>query len=181
MIEVEAERARGAGSEQLEDAPRAGAEIDEEREGPLPQRLVHGALDLLLGDMQRADSVPLGGMRLEIGLRRLGARLLHGSGPCPVAGEGEIRGIEARDDGAGERSLRPAFGEAEEDPGAFAEARDEASFGHQLQVAADARLALAEDLGQVLDVELGSGEQHEDAQARRLAGGTERREALCAR
>ena len=53
VIEVEAERARRPGSEQLEDAPGAGAEIDEERERPLPQRLVHGALDLLLGDMQR--------------------------------------------------------------------------------------------------------------------------------
>src|SRR4029078_6795644 len=64
VIEVEDEEAAGAGAEQLEETPRTGAEIDEKREGPLPQRLVHGALDLLVGDMQVADSVPLGGMRL---------------------------------------------------------------------------------------------------------------------
>ena len=47
--------------------------------------------------------------------------------------------------------------------------RDETGFGHQLQMPADARLALAEDLGQVLDVQLGLGQQRQDAQARGLA------------
>ena len=78
VIEVEAERAGGAGAEQLEDASRAGAEIDEERERTFAQRLVHGGLDLLLGHMERADLVPLAGMGLEVGLRCLGTRLLHG-------------------------------------------------------------------------------------------------------
>ena len=40
--------------------------------------------------MQRADLVPLAGMRLEIGLRRFGARLLHGGGTGAVAGEREV-------------------------------------------------------------------------------------------
>jgi len=35
---------------------------------------------------------------------------------------------------------------------------------------ADARLALAEDLRQILDVELTAGQQRQDAQARRLPG-----------
>ena len=38
---------------------------------------------------------------------------------------------------------------------------------------ADARLALAEDLGQILDVELAAGQQRQDAQARRLPGGAQ--------
>ena len=71
-----------------------------------------------------------------------------------------------------------AVGEAEEDPGALAEAADEARFHHQLQMPADARLALAEHLGQVLDVQLAAREQRQDAQARGLAGGAERRQGL---
>ena len=64
------------------------------------------------------------------------------------------------------------------DPAPLAEALDQAGLGQKLQVAADARLALAQDLGQVLDVELAGGEQHEDAQARRLGRGLERRHQL---
>jgi hypothetical protein len=46
---------------------------------------------------------------------------------------------------------------------------------------ADAGLALPENLGEVLDVQLSSGEQRENAQASGLAGGPKRREALRAR
>ena len=67
----------------------------------------------------------------------------------------------------------PEFGEAKEDPGAFAEALDQAGFGHQLQVPTDAGLALTEDLGQVLDVQLAARQQCQDAQPRRLAGGAQ--------
>ena len=62
MAEIEAERAGGARRKQLEHAPGAGAEIDQQREGPGPERLVHRRLDVSLGDMQRADPVPLAGM-----------------------------------------------------------------------------------------------------------------------
>ena len=64
-----------------------------------------------------------------------------------------------------------SIGEAEEHPAPLAEARDQPGLGHQLQVTADARLALSEDLGQVLDVQLAAGEQRQDAQPRRLARG----------
>ena len=36
---------------------------------------------------------------------------------------------------------------------------------------ADARLALAEDLGQILDIQFAAGQQRQDAQTRRLPGG----------
>ena len=78
----------------------------------------------------------------------------------------------------GERAFGAALGEAEEHPGAFAEALDEPGLGHQLQMPADARLALAEDLGEVLDVQLAGGEQRQNAQARGLAGGREARQGL---
>ena len=57
----------------------------------------------------------------------------------------------------------PPLGQAEEHPAPLAEARDQPSLGHQLQMTADARLALSEDLGQVLDVQLAAGKQRQDA------------------
>ena len=70
------------------------------------------------------------------------------------------------------------IGEAEEHPAPLAEARDQPRLCHQLQVAADARLALSEDLGQVLDVQFAAGEQRQDAQARRLARGAKPAQGL---
>ena len=72
----------------------------------------------------------------------------------------------------------PDIGEAEEHPAPLAEARDEPSLGHQLQVTADARLALSKDLGQVLDVQLAAGEQRQDAQPRGLARGAKAAQGL---
>ena len=178
VIEIEAERAGGAGSKQLEHAPGAGAEIDEKREGTLAQRLVHGGLDLFLGHVQRADLVPLAGMGSEIGLRRFGAGLLHACGAGAVAGDRQIARVETRHDGAGERRLGAGLGQTEEHPAPLAEARDEARLRHQLQMPADAGLALPQDLGQILDVELGLGQQRENTQARGLAGGAQRAQGL---
>src|SRR4029077_21236487 len=98
VIEVEAERAGGPGAEQFEDAPRASAEVDQQREWPVTQRLVHSHLNILLSDMQRADRIPFSGVCLEIGLRRFGARLLLRLGPGAVAGERQVLGINAVDD-----------------------------------------------------------------------------------
>src|SRR5581483_4969587 len=168
----------GARAEQLEDAPGPGAEVHEERKGPPPQRLVHGVLNVLLGDMERADFVPLGGMGLEIGLCRLRARLLHGGGAGTVARESQVGRIETCDDRRRERALGAAFSEAEENPRALAEAGDEAGFGQELQVPADARLALTKNLREVLDVQLGRGKQRQDAQTGGLTRGAKRGKAL---
>ena len=181
MAEIKAEGAIGAGREQFEHAPGAGAEVDEERERPLAEGFVDSGLDLLLGDVERADSVPLAGMFLEIILRGFLARLVDGLGAGAVSGEDGVGGVEARDDRGGERRLVAAVGETEEHPAALAEAPDQAGLGHQLQVPADARLALAEDLGEVLDVELAPGEERQDAEPRRLASGAKQAQGVGAR
>ena len=116
VIEIEAERAIGAGGEQLEDAASAGAEIDEEMERPLAQRLVHGGLDVSLRHMQRADRVPLARMRLEISLGRFRARRLHGGCARAVAGEREVGLVEALDDGLRQRGLGAGVGKPEDRP-----------------------------------------------------------------
>ena len=143
-----------------------------------PERRIHGGFDVLLGHVKRADLIPFARMRLEIGLRGLGACLLDGGSPRAVARESKVGGVEARDNGAGERGFRPGIGETEEDPRALAEAPDQPRFGHEFQVPADARLALAEDLGQVLDVQLARGKERQDAKARGLARGAQSGQGL---
>ena len=104
--------------------------------------------------------------------------MLDGGGARAIARESEVGRVEARDDGAGEHRFGAGIGETEEHPGALAEAPDQPGFGHQFQVPADARLALAEDLGQVLDVQLARGEQRQDAKPRGLARGAQAGQGL---
>ena len=82
-----------------------------------------------------------------------------------VGSSGSSRAISARASSA----AAAALAQAEERPGALAEALDQAGLGQQPQMARDARLRLAQDVGEVGDGELGLGEQREDAQPRRLA------------
>ena len=96
--------------------------------------------------MQFADAIPLRGVRAEIILRGGGARGPHRSEPVAVARDHRILGIELRDQRARELGAAAAFGQAEERPGALAEALDQARFDQQLEVARDARLRLPQDL-----------------------------------
>ena len=107
-------------------------------------------------------------MRAEIILRRLLARLAHGGESFTVAQQHRIFRIEIF--GQEPHHFRAAFliGHAEERPGAFAMALDQAGFGQQLEMARNARLRLAQDFGQIGDGQLGLGEQRKDAQPRGL-------------
>ena len=61
-------------------------------------------------------------------------------------------------------------GEPEEGPGPFPVALHEAGLDQQLQMAGDARLGLAQDVGEVGDGKLALGQQGQDPQARLLGG-----------
>ena len=156
----------GARREQLEHAPGAGAEIDQQREGTGTERLVRPPLRRLPRRHASRGCCPT--RRRARGnsfVPRPRPRLLDRQSAGAVALEDGIGGIEARHDGRGKFGLAASIGEAEEHPAPLAEARDQPSLGHQLQVTADARLALSQDLGQVLDVQFAAGEQRQDAQA----------------
>ena len=73
----------------------------------------------------------------------------------------------------GERRPRSVGGTAMEGPACLAEALDQPGFGEQLEVARDARLRLAKDLGEVGNRELGLGDERQEAQARVLGRGLE--------
>ena len=110
-------------------------------------------------------------MRAEIGLRRGGARGAHRGELGAVAGDGLVGGMQMREQRAGNLGAAAVLGEAEEGPGALAEALDQPGFGQQLEMPRDARLRLAQDVGEVGDGELGLGEQRQQPQAGVLAGG----------
>ncbi len=141
-----------------------------ERNGRVGERRADRVLDRFIGDMQLADAVPLGGVAAEIGLRGGRARGAHRGEPLAVARDGRVGRIEPRDELARELGAAAALAQPEERPGAFAEALDQAGLGQELEMARDARLRLAQDVGEVGDRELGLGEQRQDAQPRRLAG-----------
>ena len=143
------------------------------RERARPQRLGHGRLDLLLGDIERADAVPVGGMLAEVGLRGCLALALQGFGALGVAADDGIVGVDGFEQASRQPAAVRAVGDVEIDPASLAEALDQSGLGEKLQMPADARLALAQDLGQILDVELAGRQQQQDAQTRRLGRGLE--------
>ena len=113
----------------------------------------------------------------EIGLRRGGARRRAPTASrVAVARDRSGRSGSSRvEQRARDVGAAAVLGQPEERPGALAEALDQAGFGQQLEMARDARLRLAQDVGEVGDGQLGLGQQRQHAQARLLAGGLERR------
>ncbi len=159
-----------SGAEQFEHAAGAGAEVEQRAERPVGERGADFRLHGLVGDVQLADAVPFGRVRLEIGLRGGRARGADLAEPLAVARDDWVVGIEARDQGADRERRRSLLGEAEERPGAFAEARHQSGLGQELEMARDARLRLTQDFGQVRDGQFGFEQQRQDAQPRLLAG-----------
>ena len=105
----------------------------------------------------------------EISLRRGGAGLAHRGEPGAVARDRRIGGIEPLQQRARHRGAAAMLGQAEEGPGALAEALHQPGLGQKPQMARDARLRLAQDVGEVGDGQLGLGQQRQHAQARLLA------------
>ena len=132
-----------------------------------------GLLHRLVRHVQLADAVPLRGVRAEIVLRRGGALRAHRGQPVAVARDHRVLGIELGDQRARELGAAALLGQPEERPGALAEALDQPGLDQELEMARDARLRLAQDLGEVGHGQLGLGQQHQHAQPRVLARGLE--------
>src|SRR5260370_42695613 len=81
-----------------------------------------------------------------------------------------MRGIEPGDELAGKLGAAAMLAETEEGPGSFPKPLHQPGFRQQLEMAGDARLRLAQNVGEIGDRQLGFGEQRQDAQAGRLAG-----------
>jgi hypothetical protein len=109
----------GERREQLQHAPRAGAEIEVEAARLRSDQPGHRGLDLFLGDMQRADVVPLRGVGAEIGHGEAPAGLEHPAEPHAVAGEHRIVARQKRHDGPGDSPPRPCSLMRNNHPAAF--------------------------------------------------------------
>ena len=88
------------------------------------------------------------------------------------------RAIEHRPQDPGRRA---PVGQPEEGPGALAVALHEAGLDQKLQMARDARLRLAQDVGEVGDRQLALGQQGQDPQPRLLGGGPQDAQASSSR
>ncbi len=117
--------------------------------------------------------LPARGIVAEIACGRLGTAAADLFQPRQVAGQDGVGAGQQVDDGAGQGAAHVLLAQAEEHPVAFLVAADQAGLRHQLQVAADARLALAQDLGQLADIGLAMGEEKQDPDPGRLGGGAQ--------
>ena len=119
--------------------------------------------------MKRADLVPDAGMRAEIAGRGLGAVGANDLQPRHVGGEQRFRaGVRPAVDQHEHRLYPVRVRERQEDPAALLAPLQDPGIGEDLQVARDARLALAKDLRQLAHRQLHLPEQREDAQPGRV-------------
>ena len=102
------------------------------------------------------------------------ATITEGVGPLTVPGDDAVGPVDEAEDIERQAAAGRAVGDVKIGPAALAEALDQPGLGQELQVPADARLALPEDHRQILDAQLTRGEQQQDAQARRLCRCLER-------
>ncbi len=154
------------------------------RSSRLPDRLradgvEDRGLDRVLGGVQRAQPVPVRRQALR---RRPAPR--RARSPAPRRGARGRRRAGGRcrssggQDGAQDLGRGGALAEAEEGPGAFAVPLDEPGLGQELEMARDARLRLAEDIGQVGHRELALGKQRQHPQPGFLGGGPQSLQGL---
>jgi hypothetical protein len=159
------------GPDQFEHPAGAGAEIEERAKWRAGERGADLGLDGFIGHVQLADAVPLRRMAAEIGLRGRRPLRPHGGEPLAVAGDGGVVGIEPADQLARELGAAAMLAEAEERPRAFAKPLHQSGFRQELEMAGNARLRLAQNIGEIGDRQLGLGQERQDTQAGRFAGG----------
>ena len=160
---IDADGLSGVTGKDLEHGAGAGAEIDMELDGRTARQPQHGGFHILLAHMQRAEAFPIAGVFAEVGCGCLGALVANFFEAGEVAGQFGVMAGQQVDDGAGEGAAQIILAHAEQHPVAFLVAGDQPGLGHQLEMAADARLALPEDLGHLADVEFAMGEHEQDA------------------
>ncbi len=163
----------------FEHAPGAGAQIDQRVHLALAQRPQHGLLHRLFGHMQRAQQIPAGG---DLGEIFGGEELLLGANgllALDIALAGGIGAIEPADQPLRERCPIALLGQAIIGPGPFGIALDQPGIGQKLEMPRDARLALLEDFGEVLDRVVALGQQGKQPQAGVFTRGLQHAHQFC--
>ena len=155
--------------QQLQHAPGAGAEVEHRSVGAFADDVEDRRFDDRVGSVQRALLVPVVGDAGEVLLGGGGAAAAHDLEPVEVDRRDGVVVLDAGQQVGDELGDRPLADELEERPRAFPVLVDHARLGEQLEVARDARLGLAEDVGEVGDGQLAVLQQGDDPQAGLLA------------
>ena len=134
------------------------------RRAPTRQVMGKGALDLAVGDVQRAQLVPALGVVAEEAHRGGLAALLQRVEPRPVGGDPRMLGVEPAHELAHQGGVIAGGDQPEAGELGLAETLQQARFDQQLQVARHARLALAQHVDIVADGQILARRQRQDAQ-----------------
>ena len=146
----DADRLLDLGRQHLEQAARAGADI-EQTAGTERQVMAERPLDLAVGDVQCTEFIPaLGIVAEEAGGGRL-ATLLDGIQPGAVGRDPGMLGVEPAHEFAHQGGILAAIGQAEAGELGLAETLQQACLDQQFQVPGDARLALPQHVHIVAD------------------------------
>ena len=166
---VYADCALHARPEQLQHTPRARPGIQQSFDRVIRTQTKDRAFDLFVRGMQAANTLPLRGIRAEIGCGFRGPRGAD-------RGQASKIGFERRRGPVGQRAQRVAElprqlarGSAVENPASFLRPFKQARIAKQLQVARHARLALTENLGEFGHGQFRLGQQRQQAQAGQIA------------
>ena len=124
------------------------------------------------GQVQRPHLVPVGALAAEALGRDAGAFGQHAGSLAAVGLQDRVVLRQARDQVAGQRA-RLAVRQGEPDIGALAHPVQQAAVAQQLQMAGQARLRLAEDLGELRHAEGAAAGQRQQAEAGRFGGGAQ--------
>lgn len=158
---VHADRAARIGGEQLQHPARTGAGIEKVLDSGAAEIAQDRGFDIFFGRVQRADLLPLRGIRFEERGRFGGARLTH---LCKALRIGVVRsgvGLRGVRDRLSQLGAHAALIGAVEGPASFFEPLDQSGFGQKLQMARDPGLALADNLRELAHCELGLEEDQQ--------------------
>src|SRR6266446_3318855 len=164
--------------QQLQHAAGSGSGIEHMVQLLGSQQPNDGGLYVLLGDMQRADALPLRRVGFEISGGFLGPRGADfGEAAAIIRELSGLRFARQRSERACQHSCVAAIRGAIEHPGTLFEALEQARIAEKLQMPADAGLALAKDLGQLADGQFRQNQQQKQPQA----GAVSRRMQHCSK
>ena len=162
---IHAQPLRHARRQQFQHAPGAGADVEQAGRRVAGDQREQGGFDGGGGQVEGAHFVPVGALAAEALVGGAGALGQDAGGLAAVGFQDGVVRRQVGDQLAGQGAVR-AGGEREPGVGAFAFARQQAGVAEQLQVAGEAGLGLAEDLG-----ELGDAEGAARGRGRASAGG----------
>ena len=158
--------------QQFQHPAGAGADVQQ------PARIGSGtsgkqrSLDRGGRQVQRPHLVPVGTLAAETFRRHAGAFSQHAGSLAAVSLQGLVV-LRQPCDQVARQSAGLAVGQGEPDIRALAHAVQQAAVAQQLQVTGEARLRLAEDIGELRDAECAAAGQRQQAEAGRFGGGAQ--------